>query len=105
MIYIPPEVQAAAGVQAAQALQCSFPGFGHAVRREHFTQAQFVRRQLFVAEHAVGMAENRAVFCTERAEKLLQFLCADLPVNRLLRREGVLVEQQPRKRGIVRIVI
>ena len=47
------------------------------------------------------MTENRAVFCTERAEKLLQFLRADLPVNRLLRREGVLVKQQPRKRIIV----
>ena len=58
-----------------------------------------------VAEHAVGMTENRAVFCTERAEKLLQFLRADLPVNRLLWREGALVEQQPRKRIIIRIVI
>ncbi len=50
------------------------------------------------------MTEDRAVFRAERTEKLLQFLCADLPVNRLLRREGVLVEQQPRKRIIVRIV-
>ena len=54
-----------------------------------------------VAEHAIGMTEDRAVFRTERAKELLQFLCADLPVNRLLRREGVLVEQQPRKRIIV----
>ena len=105
MIHIPPEVQTAAGIPAAQTLQCSFPGFCYAVRREHFTQAQLVRRQLFVAEHAVGMTENRAVFCTERAEKLLQFLRADLPVNSLFRRESVLVEQQLRKRIIVRIVI
>ena len=51
------------------------------------------------------MTEDRAVFRTECAKKLLQFLCADLPVNGLLRREDVLVEQQPRKRIIVRIVI
>lgn len=51
------------------------------------------------------MTEDRAVFRAERTEKLLQFLRADLPVNRLLRREGVLVEQQPRKRIIVRIGI
>ena len=51
------------------------------------------------------MTENCAVFRAERAEKLLQFLRADLPVNRLLRRESVLVEQQSRKRIIVRIVI
>ena len=57
-----------------------------------------------VAEHAIGMTEDRAVFRAERAEKLLQFLRADLPVNGLLRREDVLVEQQPRKRIIVRIV-
>lgn len=57
-----------------------------------------------VAEHAIGMTENCAILCAERAEKLLQFLRADLPVNRLLWREGVLVKQQPRKRIIVRIV-
>ena len=57
-----------------------------------------------VAEYAVGMTENCAILCAERAEKLLQFLRADLPVNRLLWREGVLVKQQPRKRIIVRIV-
>ena len=50
------------------------------------------------------MTENCAIFRAERAEKLLQFLRADLPVNRLFRRESVLVEQQPRKRIIVRIV-
>ena len=105
MIHIPPEVQAAAGISAAQTLQCSFPGFCHAIRREHFAQAKLVRRQLFVAEHAIGMTENCAVFRTERTEKPLQFLRADLPVNSLLRRESVLVEQQPCKRIIVRIVI
>ena len=52
MIHIPPEVQAAAGVPAAQALQCSFSGFCHAIRREHFAQAKLVRRQLFVASNA-----------------------------------------------------
>ena len=52
MIHIPPEVQAAAGIPAAQALQCSFSGFCHAIRREHFTQAKLVRRQLFVASNA-----------------------------------------------------
>ena len=52
MIHIPPEVQAAAGIPAAQALQCSFSCFCYAVRREHFTQAQLVRRQLFVASNA-----------------------------------------------------
>ena len=52
MIHIPPEMQAAAGVSAAQALQCSFSGFGHAIRREHFAQAKLVRRQLFVASNA-----------------------------------------------------
>ena len=57
-----------------------------------------------VAEHAIGMTENCAVFRAERTEKLLQFLRADLPVNRLLWREGALVEQQPCKRIIVRIV-
>ena len=57
-----------------------------------------------VAEHAIGMTEDRAVFRAERTEKLLQFLRADLPVNSLFRRESVLVEQQPRKRIIVRIV-
>ena len=57
-----------------------------------------------VAEYAVGMTEDRTILCAERAEKLLQFLRADLPVNGLLRREDVLVEQQPRKRIIVRIV-
>ena len=101
MIHIPPEAQTAAGIPAAQALQCSFPGFGHTVRREHFAQAKLVCRQLFVAEHAVGVTENRAVFCTECVKKLLQFLRADLPVNGLLRRKGVLVEQQLRKRVIV----
>jgi len=54
MIHIPPEVQAAAGVSAAQALQCSFSGFCHAIRREHFTQAKLVRRQLLVASNAFG---------------------------------------------------
>ena len=54
MIHIPPEVQTAAGVPAAQALQCSFSGFCHAVRREHFAQAQLVRRQLLVASNAFG---------------------------------------------------
>ena len=48
MIYLPPEAQAAAGVPAAQVLQCGFSGFGHTVRREHFAQAKLVRRQLFV---------------------------------------------------------
>ena len=52
MIHIPPEVQTAAGVPAAQALQCSFSGFCHAIRREHFAQAKLVRRQLFVASNA-----------------------------------------------------
>ena len=98
-------MQAAAGVPAAQTLQCSFSGFCHAIRREHFAQAQLVRRQLFVAEHAIGMTENCAVFRAERTEKLLQFLRADLPLNSLFRRKGVLVEQQPRKRIIIRIVI
>ena len=98
-------MQTAAGIPAAQTLQCSFSGFCHAVRREHFAQAKLVRRQLFVAEYAVGMAEDRAVFRAERTKKLLQFLRADLPVNSLFRRESVLVEQQPRKRIIVRIVI
>lgn len=51
------------------------------------------------------MTEDRAVFRAECVKKLLQFLRADLPVNRLLRRKGVLVEQQPRKRIIIRIVI
>ena len=51
------------------------------------------------------MTENRAVFRAECAEKLLQFFRADLPVNLLLRREDVLVKQQPRKRIIVRISI
>ena len=50
------------------------------------------------------MTENCAVFRTERTEKPLQFLRADLPVNSLFRRESVLVEQQPRKRILVRIV-
>lgn len=58
-----------------------------------------------VAEYAVGMTEDRAVFRAECAKKLLQFLRADLPVNGLLRREGALVDQQPRKRIIVRIII
>ena len=52
MIHIPPEMQAAAGVPAAQTLQCSFPGFCHAIRREHFAQAKLVRRLLFVASNA-----------------------------------------------------
>ena len=52
MIYLPPEVQAAAGIPAAQALQCSFSGFCHAIRREHFAQAQLVCGQLFVASNA-----------------------------------------------------
>ena len=47
------------------------------------------------------MTENCAILCAERAEKLLQFLRADLPINSLFRRESVLVEQQPRKRIIV----
>ena len=105
MIHIPPEVQTAAGIPAAQAFQCGFSCFCYAVRREHFAQAKLVRRQLFVAEHAIGMTEDRAVFRAECAKKLLQFLRADLPVNSLFRRESVLVEQQPRKRIIVRIVI
>ena len=45
MIHIPPEVQAAAGIPAAQALQCGFSCFCYAVRREHFTQAKLVYRQ------------------------------------------------------------
>ena len=57
-----------------------------------------------VAEHAIGMTENCAVFRTERTEKPLQFLRADLPINSLFRRESVLVKQQPRKQIIVRIV-
>ena len=105
MIHIPPKVQAAAGVPIAQMRQCGFSGFGHTVRREHFAQAKLVRRQLFVAEHAVGMTEDRAVFRAECVKKLLQFLRADLPVNGLLRRESVLVKQQPRKRIIARISI
>ena len=52
MIYLPPEVQAAAGVSAAQTLQCGFSCFCYAVRREHFTQAKLVCRQLFVASNA-----------------------------------------------------
>ena len=52
MIHIPPEVQTAAGIPAAQALQCGFSGFCHAIRREHFAQAKLVRRQLFVASNA-----------------------------------------------------
>ena len=52
MIHIPPEVQAAAGIPAAQALQCGFSCFCYAVRREHFTQAKLVCRQLFVASNA-----------------------------------------------------
>ena len=51
------------------------------------------------------MTEDRTILCAERAEKLLQFLRADLPVNGLFRCKGVLVEQQPRKRIIIRIVI
>ena len=51
------------------------------------------------------MTEDRTILCAECAEKLLQFLRADLPVNSLFRRESVLVEQQPRKRIIVRIGI
>ena len=51
------------------------------------------------------MTEDCTVFRAERAEKLLQFLRADLPINSLFRRESVLVEQQPRKRIIIRIVI
>ena len=47
----------------------------------------------------------QTVYSDECAKKLLQFLRADLPVNGLFRRESVLVEQQPRKRIIVRIVI
>ena len=47
------------------------------------------------------MAEDRAVFRAECVKKLLQFFRADLPVNGLFRREGVLVKQQPRKRIIV----
>ena len=39
------------------------------------------------------MTEDCPVFRAERTEKLLQFLRADLPVNGLLRRKGVLVEQ------------
>ena len=105
MIHIPPEVQAVAGVPAAQTLQCSFSGFCHAIRREHFAQAQLVRGQLFVAEHAVGMTEDCAVFRAECVKKLLQFFRADLPVNSLFQCESVLVEQQPRKRIIVRISI
>ena len=101
MIHIPPEMQAAAGVPAAQALQCSFSCFCYAVRREHFTQAKLVRGQLFVAEYALGMAEDRAVFRAECVKKPLQFLRADLPVNGLFRRESMLVEQQPPKRIIV----
>ena len=58
-----------------------------------------------VAEYAVGIAEDRAVFRAERTKKLLQFFRADLPVNLLLWRESMLVEQQPRKRIIIRIVI
>lgn len=50
------------------------------------------------------MTENCAVFRAECVKKLLQFFRADLPVNDLFRRESVLVEQQPRKRIIVRIV-
>ena len=57
-----------------------------------------------VAEHAVGMTEDCTVFRAECAEKPLQFLRADLPVNSLFWREDVLVEQQPRKRILVRIV-
>ena len=53
MIHIPPEVQAAAGIPAAQALQCGFSCFCYAVRREHFTQAKLVCRQLFVASNAI----------------------------------------------------
>ena len=51
------------------------------------------------------MTEDCAVFRAECVKKLLQFFRADLPVNSLFRRESVLVEQQPRKRIIVRIGI
>ena len=51
------------------------------------------------------MTEDRAVFRAECVKKLLQFFRADLPVNSLFQCESVLVEQQPRKRIIVRIVI
>ena len=54
MIHIPPEVQAAAGVPAAQVLQCGFSCFCYAVRREHFAQAKLVCGQLFVASNAFG---------------------------------------------------
>ena len=50
------------------------------------------------------MAEDRTILRAECVKKLLQFFRADLPVNSLFRRESVLVEQQPRKRIIVRIV-
>ena len=45
-------MQAAAGIPAAQALQCGFSGFCYAVRREHFAQAKLVCGQLFVASNA-----------------------------------------------------
>ena len=105
MIHIPPEVQAAAGIAASQMLQRGFSCLCHAIPGQHFPQSQFIRRQLFVAEHAIGMTENCPVFRAECVKKLLQFFRADLPVNRLLWREGALVEQQPRKRIIIRIVI
>lgn len=41
------------------------------------------------------MTKNRAIFGAEFTEKLLQFFCANLPVNGLLRRKGMLIKQQP----------
>ena len=49
------------------------------------------------------MTKNRAIFGAEFAEKLLQFFRANLTVNRLLRRKGMLVKQQPGKRIIIGI--
>ena len=84
-------------------LQRSFSCLCHAIRGQHFPQSQFIRRQLFIAEHPVGMTKNRAIFGAEFAEKLLQFFRANLPVNGLLRRKGMLVKQQPGKRIIIGI--
>ena len=47
----------------------------------------------------IDFSENVATIIADSAER------ADLPVNSLFRRESVLVEQQPRKRIIVRISI
>ena len=95
-------MQAAAGIAASQMLQRGFSCLCHAIRGQHFPQSQFIRRQLFIAEHPIGMTKNRAIFGAEFAEKLFQLFRANLPVNGLLRRKGTLVKQ-PGKRIIISI--